>query len=62
LYEELEGWDADISGARSFGDLPEACQSYVRRIEEMSGVPVTLVSVGPARDQTVRREPVLAGA
>jgi len=57
VYEELEGWEEDISGARTFGDLPDACQRYVRRIEEMSGVPVTLVSVGPARDQTVRREP-----
>jgi adenylosuccinate synthase len=62
VYEELPGWDEDISGARSFADLPETCQSYVRRIEELSGVPVTLVSVGPARDQTVRREPVVVGA
>jgi adenylosuccinate synthase len=62
VYEELQGWDEDISGARMFGDLPDACQAYVHRIEEMSGVPVTLVSVGPARDQTVRREPVRVGA
>jgi adenylosuccinate synthase len=62
VYEDVEGWQADISGARTFGDLPDACQAYVRRIEELSGVPVTLVSVGPARDQTVRREPVRVGA
>jgi adenylosuccinate synthase len=62
VYEDIEGWQEDISGARTFGDLPDACQAYVRRIEEMSGVPVTLVSVGPARDQTVRREPVRVGA
>jgi adenylosuccinate synthase len=62
VYEELPGWDEDISGARSFADLPETCQAYVRRIEELAGVPVTLVSVGPARDQTVRREPVVVGA
>jgi adenylosuccinate synthase len=61
VYEELPGWSEDISSARTFGDLPETCQSYVRRIEELSGVPVTLVSVGPARDQTVRREPVRVG-
>ena len=58
VYEELAGWDADITGARSFEDLPAEARDYVRRVEEVSGVPVTLVSVGPARDQTVRREPV----
>ena len=62
VYEEMPGWSEDISGARTFGDLPETCQAYVRRIEELSGVPVTLVSVGPSRDQTVRREPVRVGA
>ena len=58
IYEELAGWTDDISGARSFEDLPVEAREYVRRIEEVSGVPVTLVSVGPSRDQTVRREPV----
>jgi adenylosuccinate synthase len=58
IYEELAGWSEDISGARSFEDLPVEAREYVRRIEEVSGVPVTLVSVGPSRDQTVRREPV----
>ncbi len=58
IYEELAGWSDDISGARSFEDLPVEAREYVRRIEEVSGVPVTLVSVGPSRDQTVRREPV----
>src|SRR5918996_5232002 len=47
IYEELDGWSADISDARSFTELPEAAQSYVRRIEELAGTPVTLVSVGP---------------
>ncbi len=62
IYEELAGWDRDISGARSFEDLPSEARAYVARIEEVAGVPVTLVSVGPARDQTVRREPVPVGA
>jgi adenylosuccinate synthase len=62
VYEELPGWSEDISGARTFADLPETCQAYVRRIEDLSGVPVTLVSVGPARDQTVRRESARVGA
>jgi adenylosuccinate synthase len=62
VYEELPGWTADISDARAFSDLPSEAQEYVRRIEEIGGVPVTLVSVGPSRDQTVRREPVMVGA
>jgi adenylosuccinate synthase len=62
VYEELAGWREDISSARSFEDLPAEARAYVGRIEEVSGVPVTLVSVGPARDQTVRREPVPVGA
>ena len=62
VYEELPGWSEDITGARTFADLPETCQAYVRHIEDLSGVPITLVSVGPARDQTVRREPARVGA
>jgi adenylosuccinate synthase len=62
IYEEQPGWDGDISGVRSFDDLPSEARDYIRRVEEVAGVPVTLVSVGPARDQTVRREPVGVGA
>jgi adenylosuccinate synthase len=62
VYEELEGWEDDLSAARTFDELPEAARAYVRRVEELTGVPVTLVSVGPARHQTVRREPVAVGA
>jgi adenylosuccinate synthase len=53
IYEELEGWDEDISGARAFADLPSAAQRYVRRVEEIAGVPVTWISVGPEREQLV---------
>ena len=54
VYEEIPGWDEDISGARTLADLPAAARHYVRRIEELSGVPVTLISVGPERSQIVR--------
>lgn len=57
VYESVPGFDADLTGCRSFTDLPEAAQKYVHRIEEVIGVPVTLISVGPARDQTIWREP-----
>jgi adenylosuccinate synthase len=52
-YVELEGFDEDIGGARSEDDLPEAARSYLRFVEEFVGVPVTLVGVGPGRDQVI---------
>lgn len=54
VYEELEGWDDDISDATEFAALPAAAQNYVRFIEEACGVEVGIVSVGPGRDQTLR--------
>lgn len=53
IYEELAGWDEDITGARSFEDLPANAQAYVRAVEELSGVPVAWISVGPERDQLI---------
>lgn len=54
-YEQLAGWNEDISGARKFSDLPQAAQDYVHRIEELSGIPIVAVSVGPEKDQTIIR-------
>ncbi len=56
LYEELPGWSEPVSGARQLADLPPAARNYIRRIEELSGLPVTLVSVGPERNQIIRRD------
>jgi adenylosuccinate synthase len=53
VYEELPGWMEDISGVRRREDLPPAAQQYVTRIEELTGVPVTLIGVGPDREQTI---------
>lgn len=55
LYEEIGGWTEDISGAKSYQALPEAVRNYVERIEALLGVKITIVSVGPGREQTVRR-------
>ncbi|WP_108651777.1 adenylosuccinate synthetase [Dongshaea marina] len=55
VYEALEGWDEDISGCRTFESLPAAAQNYVLRIEELMGVPVSMVSVGPEREQMILR-------
>ncbi|MFA5890334.1 MAG: adenylosuccinate synthase [Actinomycetota bacterium] len=56
VYEELEGWSEDISGVREFTQLPAAAQRYVRRVEEIAGVPVNWISVGPERDQLVHMQ------
>jgi len=52
VYETMPGWDEDITQARSWDDLPEAAVNYLRRIEEISGVKIGYVSVGPDRVQT----------
>jgi len=53
VYEELEGWDDELGEARSFGDLPIAARTYVERLRDLVGVPVSVVSVGPAREQSL---------
>lgn len=52
VYETMPGWDEDITGARSWDDLPENAVKYLRRIEEITGVKAGIVSVGPDRVQT----------
>jgi adenylosuccinate synthase len=56
IYEELPGWEEEIDHATAFEHLPVAAQRYVRRVEELVGVPVCLVGVGPRRDQTILME------
>jgi len=53
VYEELSGWDADVSQSRQWEDLPAAARAFILRLEELAGVPVRLVSVGPEREQVV---------
>ncbi len=53
VYEELPGWSEDIRGARRFEDLPPACRQYLKRVEELAGVPIQIVSVGPDRQETI---------
>ncbi|GHJ40023.1 adenylosuccinate synthase [Streptomyces sp. TS71-3] len=54
VYETLPGWSEDITGARSFSDLPKNAQGYVRALEEMSGAQISAIGVGPGRDETVQ--------
>lgn len=55
VYEELPGWKCDISGCRTFEELPAEAQDYVLRVDELAGTPVAFVSVGPEREQTIVR-------
>jgi adenylosuccinate synthase len=52
-YEELPGWEGDISGCRSEADLPREARDYLAAISESAGVPIALVGVGPGRDQVI---------
>ena len=53
IYEEIEGWSESTRGARSWRELPGAAVKYVRRIEELVGAPVALLSTSPDRDDTI---------
>jgi adenylosuccinate synthase len=53
VYERLDGWEVDVTGARAWSDLPGEAQRYLECIAEISGVPVCQVSVGPEREQVV---------
>ncbi len=54
IYQEMEGWRCDISGAKSLGELPPQARAYLEKLEEVTGCPIVLVSVGPRRDQTIQ--------
>ncbi len=53
VYETFPGWDDDISHARTMADLPANCQAYVRALEEMSGARISVIGVGPGREQSI---------
>jgi adenylosuccinate synthase len=61
IYETLDGWEGSTQGARSWADLPAEAVKYVRRIEELIGVPVALLSTSPERDDTIMvRDPFVS--
>ncbi|MFH0801806.1 MAG: adenylosuccinate synthase [bacterium] len=55
VYEEMPGWEGDISFARSWNELPQAARNFLSRIEELCGVPIGIISVGPEKDETLIR-------
>ena len=55
VYTDFEGWEEDITGYRNYAELPPALKKYIEFIETRTGVPVTMVSVGPDRKETIFR-------
>tara|TARA_B100000586_G_scaffold158589_1_gene115407 strand:- start:114 stop:416 length:303 start_codon:yes stop_codon:yes gene_type:complete len=53
VYEDLPGWEESTAGAREFKDLPKNAQSYIRRLEDLVGAPVAMISTGPDRLDTM---------
>jgi len=53
VYEELPGWDDDISKARSLSDLPDNARRYVETVEAMTSVPISVIGVGPGREESI---------
>ena len=53
IYEEIEGWSDTTMGARSWADLPPQAVTYIKRLEELTGIPVATVSTSPERDDTI---------
>jgi len=54
VYEEMPGWKTDTTGARRYEDLPAGARAYLKRLEELTGTRIGIVSVGPRRDETIR--------
>jgi adenylosuccinate synthase len=59
VYEEFPGWDEDISSARSLTDLPANARSYVEAIEAMTSAPISVIGVGPGRDESIVVRPLV---
>jgi adenylosuccinate synthase len=55
IYDEVPGWDEEISDIEQYKDLPENARSYVEKLEDLLGVDISAVSVGPGREQTIFR-------
>ena len=59
VYEELPGWQTPISDIRDYEQLPAQAKQYLSRLEELISCPINIVSVGPAREQTIHKTPIL---
>ncbi len=55
IYETLPGWKEDITAIRDYDNLPENARIYIEKIEELTGLPVTIIGIGPGREEAIRR-------
>ena len=53
VYETHKGWKQDISKAKTYDELPQNAKLYLKRLEEILGIKITIISVGPDREQTI---------
>jgi len=53
IFEEFPGWTQDLRGVRRYGDLPAPTRAYLERVEQLAGVPIQIISVGPDREETI---------
>jgi adenylosuccinate synthase len=60
VYEEVPGWQTPVNDVRQFKDLPAEARRYVTRLEELINCPVSIISVGPSREQTIEVKPLVA--
>ena len=52
VYEELPGWTEDITGCKTLDELPDNARHYLERVSQLTGIPISIFSVGPDRTQT----------
>ena len=55
IYEELPGWRSDIDHCRTFEELPKEARDYIAFLEDLAEIPVSIIAVGPSREQTIMR-------
>ncbi|EJW18789.1 adenylosuccinate synthase [Paenibacillus alvei] len=58
IYEEMPGWSEDITGCKTLDELPESTRNYVKRVSELTGIPISIFSVGRNREQTNQVRPI----
>jgi adenylosuccinate synthase len=59
IYEELPGWQASTSHIRQYEKLPAEARQYIDRLEELTSCPINLICVGPEREETIYKTPIL---
>ena len=56
IYEDMPGWTEDLTNVKEYDDLPANARAYVEKLEDLLGVDISAVSVGPGREETIYRD------